>query len=126
MDSVTPDPPLRQLVDRASRSPSGHNAQPWTIVQAEGPRLVLRSDPSRWLRMVDPTNRELLLSLGALIETIRQAAPSVGYRIDLEVLAVRYRSSGSHPCSTRFVDRSGADPVPGNHPNPLPARGVGR
>ena len=33
MDSVTPDPPLRQLVDLASRSPSGHNAQPWTIVK---------------------------------------------------------------------------------------------
>src|SRR6266498_5902422 len=39
--------------------------------------------------MVDPTNRELLLSFGALIETIRQAAPAVGYRVDLQVLADR-------------------------------------
>ena len=34
--------------------------------------------------MVDPTNRELLLSFGTLIETIRQAAPALGYRVDLE------------------------------------------
>ena len=52
-------------------------------------RLVLRSEPSRWLPMVDPTNRELLLSFGTLIETIRQAAPALGYRVDLEVLADR-------------------------------------
>src|SRR5262245_6171782 len=81
--------PLFQLVDLASRSPSGHNAQPWTIVRTDDKRLRLRSEPDRWLRMVDPANRELLLSFGALIETIRQAAPAVGYRADLKVLADR-------------------------------------
>src|SRR5262245_63988550 len=86
---MTPDPSLRELIDLASRSPSGHNAQPWTLVQTEVQQLVLRSEPSRWLRMVDPTNRELLLSFGASIETIRQAAPTVGYRVDVEVLADR-------------------------------------
>jgi hypothetical protein len=39
--------------------------------------------------MVDPTNRELLLSFGTLIETIRQGAPALGYRVNLEVLADR-------------------------------------
>src|SRR5262249_10092195 len=48
---------------------------------------------SRWLQMIDPTNRELLLSFGAFIETIRQAGPAVGYRIDLEVLADQPESS---------------------------------
>jgi len=43
--------------------------------------------------MVDPVNRELLLSFGALIETIRQAAPTVGYRVDVEVLANRADAS---------------------------------
>jgi hypothetical protein len=49
----------------------------------------LRRAPSRWLRMVDPTNRELLLSFGAVIETIRQAAPAVGKGVDIEMLADR-------------------------------------
>jgi hypothetical protein len=56
-------------------------------------RLGLRSEPGRWLRMVDPTNRELLLSFGALIETIRQAAAAIGYRVDVEVLADRADAS---------------------------------
>jgi hypothetical protein len=86
---MTPDRSLVQLIDLIARSPSGHNAQPWTIVQTTAQRLVLRSDSSRWLRKVDPTNRELLLSFGAMMETIRQAAPSVGYQIDLEILADR-------------------------------------
>jgi hypothetical protein len=84
---MTLDAPLLQLVALASRSPSGHNTQPWTLVRTGERRLVLRSQPSRWLPMVDPTNRELLLSFGALIETIRQAAPAIGYRVDLQVLA---------------------------------------
>jgi hypothetical protein len=86
---VTSDSTLLQLLDLASRSPSSHNTQPWILVRTDERRLVLRSEPSRWLRKVDPTNRELLLSFGAFIETIRQAAPTVGYRIDLEVLADR-------------------------------------
>jgi hypothetical protein len=90
---MTPESPLLQLVDFASRSPSGHNAQPWTIVRTDEKRLRLRSEPGRWLRMVNPMNRELLLSFGALIETIRQAAPAVGYRVDVEVLADRADAS---------------------------------
>jgi hypothetical protein len=84
---MTPDAPLLRLVALASRSPSGHNTQPWSLVRTGERRLLLRSQPSRWLPMVDPTNRELLLSFGALLETIRQAAPANGYRVDLQVLA---------------------------------------
>src|SRR5262245_50978188 len=83
------EPALHQLVDLASRSPSGHNTQPWTIVRTEKRRLVLRSEPGRWLPMIDPINRELLLSFGALIETVRQGGPAVGFRVDAEVLAER-------------------------------------
>ncbi len=86
---MTSDSSLLQLVDLASRSPSGHNAQPWTLVRTQERRLVLRSEPSRWLRMVDPSNRELLLSFGALIETLRQAGPTIGYQIDVQVVADR-------------------------------------
>lgn len=58
LSRMTPDSPLLDLVDLATRAPSGHNAQPWTIVRREGQRLVLRSEPHRWLRMIDPTNRD--------------------------------------------------------------------
>ena len=87
------DSALLELVDLGSRSPSGHNAQPWTLVQPEKRRLALRSEPSRWLTKVDPSNRELLLSFGALIETIRQAAPAIGYRIELKGVTDRADAS---------------------------------
>lgn len=86
---MTADSSLLELVDLASRSPSGHNAQPWSIVRTGEHRLMLTSEPGRWLQKVDPSNRELLLSFGALMETIRQAAPATGYRADLQVVADR-------------------------------------
>lgn len=89
MSTMTTDSSLLELVDLASHSPSGHNAQPWTVVRTGEHRLVLRSERDRWLTQVDPSNRELLLSFGALMETIRQAAPSTGYRADLHVVADR-------------------------------------
>src|SRR5262245_5303072 len=76
-----------ELLDLASRSPSSHNAQPWTFVRSGEQGLTLRSDHRRWLPKVDPGNRELVLSFGALTETIRQASPAVGYGVDVEVLA---------------------------------------
>lgn len=90
---MTSDSTLLPLLDLASRSPSSHNAQPWILARTEERGLLLRSEPTSWLRKVDPTYRELLLSFGAFIETIRQAAPAVGYRIDLEMLADRADAS---------------------------------
>ena len=86
---MSPESAILELVGLAARSPSGHNTQPWTLVRTGEHRLVLRSEASRWLPMVDPANRELMLSFGALIEIIRQAAPAIGYRADVEVLAER-------------------------------------
>lgn len=112
---------LLQLGDMASRSPSGHNAQPWTIVRTKEQRLVLRSEPDRWLRMIDPTNRELLLSFGALIETIRQAGPAIGYRVDLEMLADR----GDVPDIAR-VDLTAAPAVSSTSPMLIRSRATTR
>ena len=114
-------PPFLQLVDLASRSPSGHNAQPWTLVRTGERRLVLRSERSRWLPMVDPTNRELLLSFGAMIETIRQAAPAVGYQADVHVLIDQADAS-----DVAQVDLSDASPVSSIAPALIEARATTR
>jgi len=82
---------------------------------------VLRSDPSRWLRMIDPTNRELVLSFGALIETIRQAGPAIGYRIDLEVLADRPDAS-----DIAQVDLKPASAAPSTTPSLIRSRATTR
>lgn len=119
--TLTGNSQLLQLVAMASRSPSGHNAQPWKIVRTAEQRLVLRSEPSRRLPMIDPANRELLLSFGAMIETIRQAAPAFGYRVDLRILADRPEAT-----DIAQVDLSQVPAVPSNIPALIRSRATTR
>ncbi|MBI5015338.1 MAG: nitroreductase [Deltaproteobacteria bacterium] len=76
-----------KILDHAAMAPSGHNTQPWTISAVEPERWVLGSAPARWLPAVDPTNRETLLSLGAFLENLVQAAESQGFGVDYRVVA---------------------------------------
>lgn len=85
MPSLTPA--IRDVLTVAAHSPSGHNTQPWKVKVLADDALLIRSDPQRWLRAVDPANRELLLSLGAFAETLTQAAAAQGWHADLTVVA---------------------------------------
>ncbi|MBX3146987.1 MAG: nitroreductase family protein [Gemmatimonadales bacterium] len=69
----TPARQLRALVRFATRAPSSHNSQPWRF-RLVGETLELRIDPSRRLPIVDPNDRELLISCGAALEHLRIAA----------------------------------------------------
>jgi hypothetical protein len=71
--------------------------------------------------MIDPTNRELLLSFGALIETIREAAPAVGYGVDLQVLADRADAT-----DIALVDLATAPAVSSNAPALIRSRATTR
>lgn len=77
---------LRSILGYASLAPSGHNAQPWRVRVGDG-ELSIGSDQARWLPKVDPTNREVTLSLGAFVENLLIAAPAFGYGADIEVMA---------------------------------------
>ena len=65
----------------ASLAPSGHNTQPWLLIpghSAQDFQLTLNQDCC--LPEVDPCNREAMLSLGAFLENLIQAAPRFGYQ----------------------------------------------
>ncbi|HSF19353.1 MAG TPA: nitroreductase [Vicinamibacteria bacterium] len=79
-------PAMEAMLYHASLAPSGHNTQPWTVRVKEG-ALAIGSDRARWLPKVDPSNRELALSIGAFLENLIVAAPSHGYLADYEVTA---------------------------------------
>jgi hypothetical protein len=66
---------LRRLEHWFYRAPSAHNTQPW-LLDYERERIVLRFDPDRWLAASDPTKRDLLLGLGALVESLLVVAAS--------------------------------------------------
>lgn len=82
-------PSARVLADRAlwSRAPSAHNTQPWRVEALDDERLALGWHPDRTLPVGDPDRRDLLLSLGALTEslTVCAAARGIGTRVTWEI-----------------------------------------
>ena len=68
---------VRFLLRYAVLAPSTHNSQPWRFRPfAEG--VEIYADYARRLPTVDPGNRELLMSIGAAIFTLRVAAERFG------------------------------------------------
>jgi hypothetical protein len=103
------DEARRAILYHAALAPSGHNSQPWRI-RIEGPDVwVIEADHERRLPMVDPDNREMMLSLGAFAENFSVAAAAMGYAADMEVIA--------KSCSDRDVIRVS---LRKDRPNPYP------
>jgi len=73
----------------ASLAPSGYNAQPWTVTIEDRDLWRIGSAPDRLLPLVDPENLNTLLSLGAFLENLIEAADTRGFRADYEVIARR-------------------------------------
>ncbi len=84
-------PPLgaeeERILAYAALAPSGHNTQPWTVRIAEQWRWIVAVDPARRLPAVDPANRELVISIGAFIETLAIAGAALGLATEIERVA---------------------------------------
>jgi len=85
-----------RILLNASRAPSGHNTQPWTVRIISESEWIIGWDRSRSLPAVDPENRELLLSIGAFCEAVKIAAKNEG-------LESRIRVTGSTNFSSELV-----------------------
>ena len=75
---------LRYALRHATLAPSSHNSQPWRFVPAHD-RILLCADRLRALPVVDPFDRELIISCGAALFNLRVALASlgIGYAITL-------------------------------------------
>jgi hypothetical protein len=78
------------ILEYAAMAPSGHNAQPWTVKVVNKREWIVGVDPGRRLPVVDPNNRETLLSIGTFAENLFLAAGHYGLGADMEVLAGNY------------------------------------
>lgn len=74
---------LQRLEARFWRAPSAHNTQPWVLAYGAD-RVELRYDPERALPAGDPTRRDLMLSLGALVEALLIVAADGGMSVDFD------------------------------------------
>lgn len=73
---------LSFLLRYAILAPSSHNTQPWQFRMA-GSELLLYADPERWLKVADPDQRELHISLGCALENLIVAAEHFGFGADV-------------------------------------------
>ena len=80
-------PDEREILALASLAPSGHNTQPWFVKYLEPYHWIICNDKSRWLPGVDPTQREIILSIGAFLQNLEYAANSFGYNYQCNILA---------------------------------------
>jgi hypothetical protein len=76
---------LESCVALATLAPSTHNTQPWHF-RVRGECVELIADRSRALPVSDPEDRELTISCGAALFTLRVAAAARGYSAFVEIL----------------------------------------
>jgi len=74
----TPEEQWLFLLNYALLAPSEYNTQPWRF-RVQGETVELSLDSSRCLSVVDPENREMLISCGAACLNLRLAARHFGY-----------------------------------------------
>lgn len=69
------------------RAPSAHNTQPWLVTVDDGgagvARLRVGWDERRHLTHGDPTRRDLMLGLGALVQSLVTVAADLGHTLEV-------------------------------------------
>lgn len=83
--SRLPTDDVRWVATQVGRSPSLHNSQPWRL-RWDGSRFRLYADSSRRLAVSDPHGRELTISCGAALFSLRAALQQLGRDGDVVLL----------------------------------------
>jgi hypothetical protein len=68
---------IEKALSVARFAPSSHNTQPWTVKLYDN-YIEVGYDPNRQLSVGDPDKRELFISLGCFIESLRIASSELG------------------------------------------------
>jgi hypothetical protein len=74
------------LLRYAILAPSGHNTQPWLFKIVGNNIIEIYADRSRALPLVDPDDRELMISCGAALYNLRLAANHFGVADEVQLL----------------------------------------
>ena len=98
---------FRFLVRYAILAPSTHNTQPWRFAVSEN-GIEVYADYTRRMPVADAGNRELLLSIGAAVATLRIAAAHFGFSCLVEY---NHTGSSDRPLAVALLTPVAAHPV---------------
>lgn len=73
-----------KMIEAAIKAPSGHNSQPW-LFQLKDSAINILPNMEEILPVVDKSNRELFISLGAAAENLCIEALALGYNSNVEI-----------------------------------------
>jgi hypothetical protein len=76
---------VTRVVERASTAPSIHNTQPWGF-RSDGHVIEVWADRRRQLNGIDPTGRQLTVSIGIAVEFAVIALRAEGFEVGCSVL----------------------------------------
>jgi len=74
----------QRLIAYGLRAASSHNSQPWLVKAINEDTLELYADLSKALPVVDGDYKQLLMSQGAFIESLKRGAQALGYSVEIE------------------------------------------
>lgn len=83
--AATPAEIARFVAGAAVNAPSVHNTQPWWFSHNEH-EISVHADGERQLRVADPNGREMMISCGAALFTVRLALRNLGFVPKVRVL----------------------------------------
>ncbi len=105
-EPTTAEEITRYVVARAIWAPSVHNSQPWRFTADGGQQLSLHADTSRRLAAADPDGREMMISCGAALFSVRLTLRVLGYIPETSILP----EPGQPTLVARVSWRERADP----------------
>lgn len=79
MKSIHLNPEFLEMTKDAAKAPSGHNTQPWKF-EINEKQIIIRPDFTRRLKVVDPDDHALFISLGCALENLIRSAKVHGFR----------------------------------------------
>lgn len=72
-----------RIIAHGIRAASGHNMQPWLVKIISDSSVELYADTDKALPVVDSDHKQLLMSQGTFIESLRQGVIKYGYDADI-------------------------------------------
>ncbi len=72
-----------QLIQSGIQSASSHNMQPWKVQIVDQTTFTLYADKGKALPVIDPENKQMLISQGTFIGAVKEGAKNLGVKLEI-------------------------------------------